>query len=81
MWVATGLMAGFIYLPRATRLAIDTLAVLAGADGYKVTLARNLIAVAASTYPVSVRARSAETTGSPRAILRTSSHCLQWVCG
>ena len=32
MWVATGLMAGFIYLPRATRLAIDTLAVLAGAD-------------------------------------------------
>lgn len=32
MWVATGLMAGFIYLPRATRLAVDTLAVLAGAD-------------------------------------------------
>jgi len=32
MWVATGLMAGFIYLPRATRLAIDTLTVLAGAD-------------------------------------------------
>jgi Protein of unknown function (DUF1360) len=32
MWVATGLMAGFIYLPRTTRLAIDTLAVLAGAD-------------------------------------------------
>jgi len=25
-------MAGFIYLPRATRLAVDTLAVLAGAD-------------------------------------------------
>jgi Protein of unknown function (DUF1360) len=32
MWVATGLVAGFIYLPRATRLAVDTLAVLAGAD-------------------------------------------------
>ncbi len=32
MWVATGLMAGFIYLPRTTRLAVDTLAVLAGAD-------------------------------------------------
>jgi uncharacterized protein DUF1360 len=32
MWVATGLVAGMIYLPRATRLAIDTLAVLAGAD-------------------------------------------------
>jgi hypothetical protein len=32
MWVATGLAAGFIYLPRATRLAVDTLAVLAGAD-------------------------------------------------
>jgi hypothetical protein len=32
MWVATGLMAGFIYLPRTTRLAIATLAVLAGAD-------------------------------------------------
>jgi Protein of unknown function (DUF1360) len=32
LWIATGLMAGFIYLPRATRLAIDTLAVLAGAD-------------------------------------------------
>lgn len=32
MWVATGLMAGFIYLPRATRLAIDTLTVLAAAD-------------------------------------------------
>jgi hypothetical protein len=27
-----GLTAGFIYLPRTTRLAIDTLAVLAGAD-------------------------------------------------
>jgi Protein of unknown function (DUF1360) len=32
LWVATGLMAGFIYLPRTTRLAIDTLAVLTGAD-------------------------------------------------
>ncbi len=32
MWVATGLVAGFIYLPRTTRLAVDTLAVLAGAD-------------------------------------------------
>jgi Protein of unknown function (DUF1360) len=30
--VATGLMTGYIYLPRATRLAVDTLAVLAGAD-------------------------------------------------
>ena len=25
-------MTGYIYLPRATRLAVDTLAVLAGAD-------------------------------------------------
>jgi hypothetical protein len=32
LWVATGLMAGYIYLPRATRLAVDTLVVLAGAD-------------------------------------------------
>jgi uncharacterized protein DUF1360 len=32
LWVATGLMAGYIYLPRATRLAVDTLAVLSGAD-------------------------------------------------
>ncbi len=32
LWVATGLTAGFVYLPRATRLAVDTLAVLAGAD-------------------------------------------------
>lgn len=32
MWVATALMAGHIYLPRTTRLAIDTLATLAGAD-------------------------------------------------
>ena len=32
MWAATGLMAGYIYFPRATRLAVDTLAVLAGAD-------------------------------------------------
>jgi hypothetical protein len=32
MWVATGLVAGFVFLPRTTRLAADTLAVLAGAD-------------------------------------------------
>ncbi len=32
MWVATGLVAGYIYLPRTTRLAVDTLALLAGAD-------------------------------------------------
>ena len=32
MRVATALMAGFIYLPRTTRLAVDTLAMLAGAD-------------------------------------------------
>jgi len=32
LWVATGLTAGYIYLPRATRLAVDTLAVLSGAD-------------------------------------------------
>ena len=32
LWVATGLMAGFIYLPRTTRLAIETLAVPTGAD-------------------------------------------------
>ena len=32
MWVATSLIAGYIYLPRTTRLAVDTLAVLAGAD-------------------------------------------------
>ena len=32
VWVATGLTAGLIYLPRATRLAVGTLAVLAGAD-------------------------------------------------
>jgi hypothetical protein len=32
MWVATGLVAGFVFLPRATRLATETLAVLAGAD-------------------------------------------------
>ena len=32
MWVATGLVAGFIFRPRTTRLAADTLAVLAGAD-------------------------------------------------
>ncbi|MBV9094484.1 MAG: DUF1360 domain-containing protein [Streptosporangiaceae bacterium] len=32
VWVATGLMAGLIHLPRTTRLAIDTLAATAGAD-------------------------------------------------
>jgi hypothetical protein len=32
LWVATALMAGFIYLPRATRLTVDTFATLAGAD-------------------------------------------------
>ena len=32
MWVATALVAGFVYLPRTTRLAVDTLVVLAGAD-------------------------------------------------
>jgi len=32
MWVATGLVAGFVFLPRVTRLATDTLAILAGAD-------------------------------------------------
>jgi hypothetical protein len=32
MWVATALTAGHIYLPRATRLAVDTLVTLAGAD-------------------------------------------------
>ncbi|HEX2745229.1 MAG TPA: hypothetical protein VHN16_12620 [Streptosporangiaceae bacterium] len=32
MPVLAALTAGHIYLPRATRLAIDTLAVLAGAD-------------------------------------------------
>ncbi len=32
VWVATGLTAGMIYLPRTTRLAMGTLAALAGAD-------------------------------------------------
>lgn len=32
VWVATGLTAGLIYLPRTTRLAIGTLSALAGAD-------------------------------------------------
>jgi Protein of unknown function (DUF1360) len=32
LWVATGLVAGFVFLPRTTRLAAGTLAVLAGAD-------------------------------------------------
>ncbi len=31
-WVATGLTAGLIYLPRTPRLAIGTLAALAGSD-------------------------------------------------
>jgi hypothetical protein len=32
VWVATGMTAGMIYLPRTTRLAMGTLAALAGAD-------------------------------------------------
>ena len=32
VWVATGLTAGLIFLPRTTRIAIDTFAALAGAD-------------------------------------------------
>lgn len=32
VWVATGLAAGLIYLPRTTRLTIGTLAAPAGAD-------------------------------------------------
>jgi Protein of unknown function (DUF1360) len=32
VWVATGLTAGLIYLPRTTRLAMGTLSALAGAD-------------------------------------------------
>jgi hypothetical protein len=32
VWVATGLTAGLVYLPRTTRLAMGTLASLAGAD-------------------------------------------------
>jgi hypothetical protein len=32
LWAATSVTAGLIYLPRATRLAIGTFAVLAGAD-------------------------------------------------
>jgi hypothetical protein len=32
VWVATGLTAGLIYLPRTTRLAMGTFAALAGAD-------------------------------------------------
>jgi hypothetical protein len=32
VWVATGLVAGQIFLPRTTRLAMATLAALAGAD-------------------------------------------------
>jgi hypothetical protein len=32
VWVATGFAAGLVYLPRTTRLAVATLAALAGAD-------------------------------------------------
>ena len=32
MWVATGLVAGLVFVPRATRLGTGILAVLAGAD-------------------------------------------------
>ncbi len=32
VWVATGLAAGLVYAPRATRLAIGVLAAMAGAD-------------------------------------------------
>jgi hypothetical protein len=32
LWLATAMTAGFVYLPRATRLAVDTLATLAFAD-------------------------------------------------
>lgn len=32
VWVATGLSAGLVYLPRTTRIATGTLAALAGAD-------------------------------------------------
>jgi hypothetical protein len=32
LWVATALMAGMVYVPRATRLAVGTLVTLAGAD-------------------------------------------------
>jgi hypothetical protein len=32
IWVATGLTAGLIYLPRTTRIAMGTLTALAGAD-------------------------------------------------
>ena len=35
MWVATALTAGHIFLPRATRLAVATLATLAGADAFQ----------------------------------------------
>jgi len=32
VWVATGLTAGLVFLPRVTRLATGTFAALAGAD-------------------------------------------------
>jgi hypothetical protein len=40
MWVSTALVAGFVYLPRTTRLAVDTLAVLAGADALQFAYSR-----------------------------------------
>lgn len=32
MWVSTGFTAGYVFVPRATRLAVTTLAALAGSD-------------------------------------------------
>jgi hypothetical protein len=32
MWVATGFTAGYVFMPRATRLAVATLVALAGSD-------------------------------------------------
>lgn len=32
LWVATGLAAGYVFAPRATRLAVGMLAIVAGAD-------------------------------------------------
>ena len=32
MWVSTGFTAGYVFAPRATRLAVTTLAALAGSD-------------------------------------------------
>lgn len=39
-WIATGFTAGLIYLPRTTRLAVGTLAALAGADMLQFTRER-----------------------------------------